>query len=127
MAPHITAHDPIMPRKSRYPVIPELGATTDTVLEPYRLLFGYPRVGVVVDLVIHLAIVGNDFRHTLLLIVLCAKCCPRPGSGGNTKALPGLPSRAFVSQHVFLLSLLPGKGGIRGVTDPILPTLSLSH
>src|SRR5215813_461216 len=81
MSPHITAHDPVMSRKSRHPVIPELGATTDTMLEPYRLLFSDPRVGVVVDLVIHFAIVGSNFRHTLLLIALCAKCRVGPGSG----------------------------------------------
>src|SRR5262249_5511579 len=46
----------------------------------------------------------------------CASC-----SCENTKALPGLPSRARVSQYVFLLSLLQRKVRMRRVTCPIPP------
>src|SRR5438132_11332552 len=67
MAPHITAHDPVVSCEGGHPVIPELGAAADAMLEPHCLLFGHPGIGVVVDLVVHFAIIGSDFRHTLLL------------------------------------------------------------
>src|SRR5262245_24118851 len=67
MASHITTHDPIVSREGGHPVIPELRAAADAVLEPHRLLFGYPGIGIVIDLIMHLTIVGSDCRHVSLL------------------------------------------------------------
>src|SRR5215510_13201753 len=68
MTPHITAYDLVMACKSRHPVIPELGAAADAMLEPHCLLFAHPGIGEVIHFVVHVTIIGFDGRHGWFLL-----------------------------------------------------------
>src|SRR5437879_1768172 len=63
MSAHIAPHHPVIAGERRYPVMPEFGAAADAVLQPDSIFVPCPRIGVVVQLVVHFAIVGIDFRH----------------------------------------------------------------
>src|SRR5437667_5693254 len=87
MAPHITTHDPVVSPKSRHPVVPELGAAADAMLEPHCLLFGHPGIGVVIDLVVHVTIIGFDGRHGWSLL---EELYPRNTGLGKSSEIRGL-------------------------------------
>src|SRR5258708_14972013 len=63
MTTQVTAHYSIASRQGRNPVIPEPGTAADTVLEPNGIGLLQPWIGIVVDLVIHFAVVSLDLWH----------------------------------------------------------------
>src|SRR5258706_1403696 len=67
MSSHIPAKDSILAGEGRTPMIPELCAATDAMLEPHRFFFGRPGIGIVVYFVEHLTIIRGDFCHFLPL------------------------------------------------------------
>src|ERR1700726_1516458 len=85
MATQITAHYSIASRQGRNPVIPEPGTAADTVLEQNSIGLLQPWIGIVVDLVIHFAVVRLDLWHVDSPIVQrrlksCAQSEPLPAN-----------------------------------------------
>src|SRR5216684_136715 len=59
---HVAAEHAVMSRERWYPVIPKAGTAAEAVLNPES--FGmFPGVGEIIDVVMHLVVVGLDLRH----------------------------------------------------------------
>src|SRR6516225_12252829 len=62
MTTHIAADHAKFAGEQRNPVIPETQIAPEAVLNPDRLGL-LPRIGEVVEFVVHLVIIGDDLRH----------------------------------------------------------------
>src|SRR5262249_32195211 len=100
MATHITAEDPIVPGKWRHPVVPEARTAAKAVLDPHRLGW-LPRIGKVIDLIVHLVVVGSDFGHTKLLFMRPSPSPTRREREPGSPLVPFSPFPRFPFYPVF--------------------------